>query len=134
LSEGEYITTMLPVDLEAEARLRRKRLKAEEEIENSNETDIVLQMAPFIFMSTANGTVKKTPLVAFSRQRSVGLIALELDEGDILISARLSPMASRKSCCSPTAARSLASRNPKFAPWAVPPAVCVACVCRKGRS
>ncbi|MEG2914309.1 MAG: DNA gyrase C-terminal beta-propeller domain-containing protein, partial [Pseudomonas sp.] len=36
---------------------------------------------------TANGTVKKTPLVAFSRQRSVGLIALELDEGDILISA-----------------------------------------------
>ena len=43
----------------------------------------------FIFMATANGTVKKTPLEAFSRQRSVGLIALELDEGDVLISAAI---------------------------------------------
>ncbi|MAY39596.1 MULTISPECIES: DNA gyrase subunit A [Spongiibacter] len=39
----------------------------------------------FIFMATANGTVKKTPLEAFSRPRSVGLIALDLDEGDVLI-------------------------------------------------
>jgi DNA gyrase subunit A len=33
--------------------------------------------------------VKKTPLESFSRQRSVGLIALELDEGDVLISASI---------------------------------------------
>ena len=39
----------------------------------------------FIFMATGNGTVKKTPLEAFSRPRSVGLIALDLDEGDVLI-------------------------------------------------
>jgi DNA gyrase subunit A len=39
----------------------------------------------FIFMATAMGTVKKTPLVSFSRQRSVGLRAIELDEGDRLI-------------------------------------------------
>ena len=39
----------------------------------------------FIFMATALGTVKKTPLEAFSRPRSVGLRALELDEGDVLI-------------------------------------------------
>ena len=39
----------------------------------------------FIFMATAGGTVKKTPLEAFSRPRSVGLIALDLDEGDVLI-------------------------------------------------
>ncbi|MFT7129758.1 MAG: DNA gyrase subunit A [Gammaproteobacteria bacterium] len=39
----------------------------------------------YIFMATANGTVKKTALTDFSRQRSVGLRALELEEGDILI-------------------------------------------------
>jgi len=39
----------------------------------------------FVFMATANGTVKKTPLVSFSRQRSVGLKALELEEGDTLV-------------------------------------------------
>jgi len=36
-------------------------------------------------MATANGTVKKTALTDFSRQRSVGLRALELDEGDVLV-------------------------------------------------
>ncbi|WP_285275144.1 DNA gyrase subunit A [Halopseudomonas bauzanensis] len=63
LDEGEYITTMLPVEEYTEGW--------------------------FIFMATANGTVKKTPLPQFSRQRSVGLIALDLDEGDTLISAAL---------------------------------------------
>ncbi|WP_036234370.1 DNA gyrase subunit A [Marinobacterium litorale] len=43
----------------------------------------------FIFMATANGTVKKTPLDAFSRPRSTGLIALEIVEGDRLISASI---------------------------------------------
>jgi len=106
LSEGEYITTMLPVDLEA----MRKRADEEEgdviegEIDDADTNEASTETeeerkarikaadkkkAPFIFMSTANGTVKKTPLVAFSRQRSVGLIALELDEGDILISAAI---------------------------------------------
>ncbi|AJQ96451.1 DNA gyrase subunit A [Gynuella sunshinyii] len=39
----------------------------------------------FVFMVTAKGTVKKTALEAFSRQRSSGLIALSLDEGDQLV-------------------------------------------------
>ncbi len=39
----------------------------------------------FIFMATANGTVKKTPLIEFSRPRSNGIIAVRLDEGDYLI-------------------------------------------------
>ncbi|MFK8047606.1 MAG: DNA gyrase subunit A [Halioglobus sp.] len=39
----------------------------------------------FIFMATENGTVKKTALTNFARQRSVGLRALELDEGDVLV-------------------------------------------------
>ncbi|MFC3609631.1 DNA gyrase subunit A [Stutzerimonas tarimensis] len=63
LEQGERITTMLPVDEYAEGH--------------------------FIFMATCNGTVKKVPLEQFSRPRSVGLIALDLDEGDTLISAAI---------------------------------------------
>ncbi len=39
----------------------------------------------FVFMATADGTVKKTPLVDFSRPRERGIIAVELDEGDFLV-------------------------------------------------
>lgn len=63
LEEGERITTILPVNEYSEDR--------------------------FVFMATAFGTVKKTPLVNFSRPRSSGLIALGLDEGDTLIGAAI---------------------------------------------
>ncbi len=43
----------------------------------------------FVFMATSNGTVKKTPLGQFARQRSSGLIALELEEGNTLIGTAL---------------------------------------------
>jgi DNA gyrase subunit A len=43
----------------------------------------------FIFMVTLNGTVKKTPLMDFARQRSTGLIAIELEEGNTLVSAAI---------------------------------------------
>lgn len=43
----------------------------------------------FVFMATAQGTVKKTRLSAFSRPRSTGLIALDIVEGDRLIGAAL---------------------------------------------
>ena len=59
LEEGERITSMLPV---------------------KEYTD-----DHFVFMATANGTVKKTALTNFARQRSVGLRAIELDEGDELV-------------------------------------------------
>ena len=39
----------------------------------------------FIFMATANGTVKKTVLSQFARPRTSGLIALDLVEGDSLV-------------------------------------------------
>jgi len=39
----------------------------------------------FVFMATSNGTVKKVELEAFSRPRSSGLIAIELDEGNCLV-------------------------------------------------
>ena len=59
LEEGERVTSILPV----------------EEYTEGN----------YIFMATANGTVKKTALTNFARQRSVGLRALELEEGDVLV-------------------------------------------------
>ena len=39
----------------------------------------------FVFMATSNGTVKKVELEAFSRPRSSGLIAIELDDGNRLV-------------------------------------------------
>ena len=39
----------------------------------------------FIFMATAQGTVKKTPLTSFANPRKAGIIAVGLDEGDHLI-------------------------------------------------
>jgi DNA gyrase subunit A len=59
LDEGERITSIMPVQEYTEGH--------------------------YIFMATANGTVKKTALTNFARQRSVGLRALELEEGDVLI-------------------------------------------------
>ncbi|HYL89460.1 MAG TPA: DNA gyrase subunit A [Burkholderiales bacterium] len=43
----------------------------------------------FVFMATAHGTVKKTPLDEFSRPRPSGIIAVGLDEGDYLVGAAL---------------------------------------------
>ncbi|MGE8357099.1 MAG: DNA gyrase subunit A, partial [Microvirgula sp.] len=39
----------------------------------------------YVFMATSRGTVKKTPLSDFSRPRTAGIIAVDLDEGDHLI-------------------------------------------------
>ena len=43
----------------------------------------------FVFMATANGTVKKTALSAFSRPMSRGIIAVNLEDGDYLIGVAL---------------------------------------------
>ena len=43
----------------------------------------------YVFMATASGTVKKTPLQDFSRPRSAGIIAVNLNEGDELIGVDL---------------------------------------------
>jgi len=59
LVEGEKITTVLPV----------------KEFDEEH----------FIFMATAMGTVKKTPLKAFANPRKAGIIAAHLDDGDHLI-------------------------------------------------
>ena len=59
LEAGERVTSILPVEEYAEGH--------------------------YIFMATANGTVKKTPLTDFARRRSVGLRALHLDDDDVLV-------------------------------------------------
>lgn len=59
LEEGERITSILPV----------REFDADH----------------FVFMATAKGTVKKTSLDQFSRPRSVGLRAIDLEEGDHLV-------------------------------------------------
>ncbi|MBS0379068.1 MAG: DNA gyrase subunit A [Proteobacteria bacterium] len=43
----------------------------------------------FVFMATRAGTVKKTPLAAFSRPRSSGIIALDLADNDQLVGVQL---------------------------------------------
>jgi DNA gyrase subunit A len=59
LGEGEKINTLLPVKQYDEQH--------------------------FVFMATRAGTVKKTPLAAFSRPRSSGIIAVDLADNDQLV-------------------------------------------------
>jgi DNA gyrase subunit A len=63
LEEGEKITAVVPV----------------KEFDGNH----------YVFMATAHGTVKKTPLDEFSRPRPSGIIAVGLEEGDYLIGAAL---------------------------------------------
>jgi DNA gyrase subunit A len=63
LAEGERINAVLPVKTFDEDR--------------------------FVFMATAQGTVKKTPLSEFSRPREKGIIAVDLEPGDYLIGAAI---------------------------------------------
>jgi DNA gyrase subunit A len=46
-------------------------------------------MNHYVFMATAQGTVKKTPLAEFSRPRGSGIIAVDLDFEDYLIGVAL---------------------------------------------
>jgi len=43
----------------------------------------------YVFMATANGTVKKTALTEYSRPRASGIIAVNLNDGDKLIGASI---------------------------------------------
>ncbi|HMA32761.1 MAG TPA: DNA gyrase subunit A, partial [Casimicrobiaceae bacterium] len=63
LVDAEKITAILPVKEFAEGR--------------------------YVFMATAMGTVKKTPLTDFSRPRPSGIIAVDLSDGDRLIGVAL---------------------------------------------
>jgi DNA gyrase subunit A len=67
LQEGEKITVVLPLTGD------NRKFPADH----------------YIFMATSMGTVKKTPLDDFSNPRKLGIIAVDLDDGDHLIGAAL---------------------------------------------
>ena len=63
----------------------------------------------FVFMATASGTVKKTPLVDFSRPRTNGIIAVDSARRRPPDRGRNHRRGHRASCCSPRPARRSAS-------------------------
>ncbi|MGA7817080.1 DNA gyrase subunit A [Caballeronia sp.] len=63
-------------------------------LQDGEKINVVLPIKEFsadkyIFMATSLGTVKKTPLEAFSRPLRKGIIAVGLDDGDFLIGAAI---------------------------------------------
>ena len=79
----------------------------------------------FVFMATAKGTVKKTPLSGFLAPRAVGIIAVDLDEGDYLIGVALTDGKHDVMLFS-TAARRCASTRTTCGRWAARRAACAA--------
>ncbi len=63
------------------------KLRAYINIKNLNDPEYVKNN--FIILCTTKGTVKKTSLEAFSRPRQNGIIAINVNEGDHLLEARL---------------------------------------------
>ncbi len=43
----------------------------------------------FLVFATERGTIKKTPLSAYANQRAAGIIAIQIDEGDRLLTVRI---------------------------------------------
>ncbi|MBD5770200.1 DNA gyrase subunit A [Marinomonas colpomeniae] len=85
LREGESISALLPLPVvETEDKVEGDESASEDVIESMAE-DAIVEASSYIFMATANGTVKKTALQHFARPRSTGLIALSLDETDELV-------------------------------------------------
>jgi DNA gyrase subunit A len=74
-SRGKPIVNLLPLQ-------EGERISAMLSIKSFDE-------GKFVFMATSLGTVKKTPLDAFSRPRASGIIAVGLDPGDKLVGVSL---------------------------------------------
>jgi DNA gyrase subunit A len=70
-SRGKPIVNLFPLD-------EREKITAILPVKEFDEEH-------FIFMATAMGTVKKTPLTSFANPRRAGIIAVGLDDGDHLI-------------------------------------------------
>ncbi|MGP5210301.1 DNA gyrase subunit A [Psychrobacter alimentarius] len=86
LNGDETVTTILPIpktieDVSAKSNIS---LTDDESLEDTNEAE-----PPFVFFATANGTVKRVELKQFANIRSNGLIAVGLEDGDKLVSARI---------------------------------------------
>ncbi len=79
-SKGRAIQNMLNIDPDDKVRaiINLKDLKDEEYVKNN-----------FIILCTKKGTIKKTSLEAYSRPRLNGINAININEGDVLLEARL---------------------------------------------
>ena len=85
-SRGKPIVNLLPLEVD-------ERITAVLPIREYEE-------GRFVFMATAGGTVKKTPLSAFSRPRSAGIIAVDLEPGEKLVGVAITDGARDVMLCS----------------------------------
>ena len=85
LDADETVTTILPIPKIVEELSGNAVSNGDDDnSESSNEAE-----PPFVFFATANGTVKRVELKQFANIRSNGLIAIGLEDGDKLVSARI---------------------------------------------
>jgi DNA gyrase subunit A len=88
LNSDETVTTILPIPKIVEDTSVVSEVSEvsndDDSVEDSNQAE-----PPFVFFATANGTVKRVELKQFANIRSNGLIAVGLEDGDKLVSARI---------------------------------------------
>ena len=101
LEEGEKITAVVPV----------------KEFDENH----------YVFMATAQGTVKKTPLADFSRPRPSGIIAVGLDEGDYLVGRGAHRRQVRRDAVLLRRQGGALRRKATCGRWAARPPACAAC-------
>ena len=92
LNPDETVTTILPIPKIVEELSSKGEISADGDdslSEDNNLDDSTQAEPPFVFFATANGTVKRVELKQFANIRSNGLIAVGLEEGDKLVSARI---------------------------------------------
>ncbi|WP_296190928.1 MULTISPECIES: DNA gyrase subunit A [unclassified Psychrobacter] len=97
LNPDETVTTILPIpkiveelSVKDETSLNGNLIDSDDSLsEDNNLEDSTQAEPPFVFFATANGTVKRVELKQFANIRSNGLIAVGLEDGDKLVSARI---------------------------------------------
>ena len=91
LNPDETVTTILPIPKIVEELSVKGEASTDALIEGDDDLldDSTQAEPPFVFFATANGTVKRVELKQFANIRSNGLIAVGLEEGDKLVSARI---------------------------------------------
>jgi DNA gyrase subunit A len=80
LSRGRAIVNLIEID-------KNDHVKTFVPVKTLDDTDYI--NTHYIMMGTRKGVVKKTVLEAYSRPRKDGIIAINIDDGDALLEARL---------------------------------------------